>query len=470
MRRSFAARLAAAFAGVGILAAAITALLVNMAFGGRFDAYLTDQREARERAIVAGLADSYRRMESWDTGDLDTLAPLAIMDGGTLALESPAGDVIWTARATGSMAAMHRSMMGTGALGPERRLPVIVRGDRMGVAVVRLPQAGVLPSDLAFRASINRLLLYGGAAAAAVALALGIILARRATAPARALTRAARSLAEGDRSRRIASGARDEFGEMAAAFDQMAEALEEQDRLRRSFAADVAHELRTPLSILRSEVEALQDGVRSAGPETFGSLHEEVLRLSRLVADLETMAAADAAGFSLKRERVDLGAVARSVVSEMAGAFESAGVGIRVEAGDVEVDADPVRVRQMLGNLLSNAMKFTPVGGEVRVEVSAQDGCAVLRVADTGPGIPAEEIPRVFDRFFRGAGVRAGGSGVGLAVVRELARAHGGEVEVASRPGEGTAFTIRLPQTAPGLRHVFTTPSHPPTTVPVKGA
>jgi two-component system, OmpR family, sensor histidine kinase BaeS len=397
------------------------------------------------------------------------VASVAIMDGGHLSLETLGGERIWQARATGAMAAMHRSMMGTGSLGPERRLPVEEAGRPVGVAVVRLPQAGVLPTDVAFRASVNRVLLFGGLAAAGVALVLGIALARRATAPARALTRAAHDLAGGARHRRIGSRARDEFGEMARAFDRMADALDEEERLRRLFTADVAHELRTPLSILRSEVEALQDGVRAAGPEALSSLHEEVLRLSRLVADLEALAAADAAGFSLERERVDVGAVVRSVVAEMAGMFEDKGVRVVVEAGRAEAEADPMRVRQIVGNLLSNALKFTPEGGRVRVRAEEEGAWAALRVSDTGAGIAAEELPQVFDRFFRGADVRAGGSGVGLAVVRELARAHGGDVEVASREGEGATFTVLLPRRASVLRDAFTAPSQGRPTVASEG-
>lgn len=464
MRRSFSFRLAAAFAGVGIAAAALTAILVNTAFGGRFAGYLDQQRLSRERQIVAAIADSYKRMAGWNRTDLDTLAPLALMDGGTLRLQDSSGRTVWEAL-EGSLgahlAAMHAQMMNSGPLGTERRLPVTVDGTVVGTAFMQLPTPGVLPADVAFRASINRLLLAGGIGAGIAALLLGLFLARRATAPARELTRAARALASGDRSQRVESRAEDEFGEMAQTFNLMADTIQEEDRLRRAFAADVAHELRTPLAILRSEVEAMQDGVTKATPAALASLHEETLRLTRLVGDLETLARADAAGFSLERSSLDVRTVAKDAADEFAPHFETRGIALERSLASCVIDADATRLRQVIANLLSNALKFTPDRGRVRVETVPEAGWAVVRVSDTGPGIPADEIDYVFDRFYRGAGARASGSGIGLTVVRELVRAHGGEVSIESQTGSGTTITVRLPQTSSAARDLYTPSSWP---------
>jgi len=466
MRRSYAARLAAAFTGVGIAAAALTAILVNVSFGTRFTSYLEDQQRARQEQLLAGLADSYRRSGGWDPTDLRSLQSLALMDG-TLRLVDLEGDTVWDA-STGvgaEMAAMHREMMGSGPLGSEQRLPVRVDGRVVGTAIVRLPKAGLLPQDVSFRSSVNRLLLFGGILAGLVALVLGIALARRATAPARDLTRTARALAAGERSERVVVQGPDEFGDMARAFNSMADTIEEEDRLRRAFAADVAHELRTPLAILRTQIEGIQDGVVEPTSPAVASLLEETLRLSRLVEDLETLASADAAGFSLVRQPVDLRPLLEEVARELTGPSEAAGVALRLDLTDVRVTADPTRIRQIVTNLLSNALKFTPPGGEVALTLRTAGHRAAIRVSDTGPGIPADELDRVFDRFFRGRGVRAGGSGIGLTVARELARAHGGEIEVASDPGRGASFTVSLPIASSGERAPFTTPSYPPASV-----
>jgi signal transduction histidine kinase len=335
----------------------------------------------------------------------------------------------------------------------------------VGTAIVRLPEAGVLPQDVSFRSSVNRLLLFGGILAGIVAIVLGIVLARRATAPASELTRTARALAAGERSERVEFEGPDEFGEMARAFNSMADTIEEEDRLRRAFAADVAHELRTPLAILRTQMEGIQDGVVEPSSPALASLLEETLRLSRLVADLELLASADAAGFSLVRQPVDLRPLLTGAAQEFAGPYEAEDVALRTDLSDVRVEADPTRIRQVATNLLSNALKFTPSGGDVVLALRVEDDRAVIRVSDTGPGIPADEIAHVFDRFFRGRGVRAGGSGIGLTVARELVRAHGGDIRVTSDPGQGTTFTVLLPMASSGERASFTAPSHHPASV-----
>ncbi len=178
-----------------------------------------------------------------------------------------------------------------------------------------------------------------------------------------------------------------------------------------------------------------------------------------LFGDLETLASADAAGFSLSVSPVELDSVIAQTVREFAGPFEAEGVTLASDLHHVIVDGDPIRLRQVGANLLSNALKFTPEGGTVRVELREDDGWAVLTVSDTGRGIPPDELPRVFDRFYRGRDVRAGGSGIGLTVVRELVSAHGGEVEASSEPGSGSAFTVRIPTATPALQDSFTASS-----------
>lgn len=456
MPRTFSFKLGAAFAGIGIAAAALTAILVNVAFGSRFTGYLDSQRATRTEQLVGALADSYDRSGGWDTSDLERLAPLALMDGGTLRLEDATGARVWEASSAAlgeHYATAHRSMMNSGALGPERRLQISFDDEAVGVAYVRIPEPGVFPADVSFRASVNRLLLLGGIAAGLAAMLLGIVLARRATGPARALTGAARAFASGDRAERVDYAGSDEFGEMAQTFNLMADTIEEEDRLRRVFASDVAHELRTPLAILRSEIEALQDGVRASTPHALASLHEETLRLTRLVGDLEALARADAAGFSLERASIDLATLARATVAEFEPFFGDRDVDIEARLDPAPAEADPVRMRQVISNLLSNALKFSPDHGRLTVQTARDGAWSVVRVTDEGPGIPADELARVFDRFFRGGGARGSGSGIGLTVVRELVRAHGGDVSVGNEPGRGATFAVRIPSSVPRDAH-----------------
>lgn len=447
MRRSYTLRLAAAFAGVGIGAAALTAILVNLAFGGRFNDYLQQQRSAHQQQIVLALQDSYRRVGAWSVADLRGLTSLALMDGGTLQVLDAAGDPVWDASVGpgSALAQMHQGMMGTGPLGPASPLPVVVDGRQVGTALIRLPESGLLPQDQAFRSSVNGSLLVGGIVAGLFALGFGIVLSRRAVRPARDLIGAAEATAAGDRTTRVDEGSLDEFGEMARAFNRMADALDEEDRLRRAFSADVAHELRTPLMILRSQIEGIQDGVVALDAEALDSLHEEALRMGRLVADLETLASAEAAGFSLLPTPTRLRPLIEDATKEFAGIAEERDVDLRTSLTDVEAEVDPTRIRQVVANLLSNALKFTPPGGSVTISLARDGGDALIAVSDTGAGIPPDERARIFDRFYRGQTARAGGSGIGLTVARELVVAHGGSVSVTSELGGGSTFRVRLP-------------------------
>jgi two-component system, OmpR family, sensor histidine kinase BaeS len=450
MRRSYAFRLGVAFAFVGVAAAVLTALAVNLVVGVLLNGYFQQRQDAQQNQIVSALTASYRTHRGWDAADLDALGVSVAMTGGTLALENASGQVVWRSSdaGMGGMQGMMGSgggMMGQAALGPVRRLPIMVDGAQVGTAVLQLPQAGLAAPDRSFRDAVNRTLIVTGLVVAALAVLIGVLLARRATVPVRRLTAAADAWGRGQRERRVGYSAGDEFGAMAAAFDRMADSLEDQERLRRVFAGDVAHELRTPLMILRGQVEAMQDGVMNRDDAGLASIHEEVDRLGRMVADLEVLASADAARFTLRTGPVDLAELAASVIAEHRPLFPDRALGLEAPACPVVIEGDEVRLRQVLSNLLSNALRFTPEGGAVDVRLSADDSTAVLQVSDSGPGIPEDELPHVFDRFFRGRNAGAAGSGIGLVVVNELVSAHGGSAIAGNRPDGGAVFTVTLP-------------------------
>ena len=467
MRRSLLLRLTVAFAAVGLGTAALVAVVVNLAFGARFASYVSAEQQARRSQLVAAVSASYRAQGRWNPAALAALDPLAAMADEQVSVLDARGRLVWssTSAVSGTMAAMDHAMMGSPALGPAVRVPVVAAGARVGTTLIRLPSTGAPALDQAFRSSVERLLVLSGIGAGVVAVIVGVFLARRVTAPVRSLTTAARSLSAGRRPARLEDTSPDELGQMAAAFNAMADAVEAEDILRCSFARDIAHELRTPLTVLQNELEALQDGLASLGPEALASLHDETLRLARLVADLEALASADGAPFSLERQTVELVPLVTAAIVEFAGPMDEKGLSVRSCISEATVEADPVRLRQVVANLLSNAVKFVPAGGNICVELHCDGTWASLTVADDGPGIAPEDLPRIFERFFRGRQARAGGSGIGLAVVAGLVEAHEGQVTVTSEPGQGTTFTVRLPQIGPGVRRVFAGSSPRPRTV-----
>ena len=280
--------------------------------------------------------------------------------------------------------------------------------------------------------------------------AVGVILstvrkARGFASPLGAVMEAADRVAEGDYTVRVSSGGPPPLRALASSFNTMTERLQNADRVRRDLMADVAHELRTPLSVLQGRLEGLLDGVYACDDRQLSQLLEETHVLSRLVEDLRTVALSDAGALTLEREPTDLIALARDVSVSMEPDAASRSVSLRVGGSltPVVADIDPVRVREVLTNLMVNAIRHSPAGGEVSVTIAAEAQAIVVTVADTGSGMDAETLARLFDRFQTGAGSR--GSGLGLAIAKGIVVAHGGEISVSSTPGRGTRVTFTLP-------------------------
>jgi signal transduction histidine kinase len=293
-------------------------------------------------------------------------------------------------------------------------------------------------------------LLVAGALAAATALLVARWLARGMTQPLREMARAARSMEAGDYGQRVQTASRDEVGQLAVAFNRMSGELEDLERLRRDLVANVSHELRTPISALRARLENLLDGVERPDPETLQVMLAQTERLGRLVDQLLELSRLESGDVPMVRERVVLPPLVARVLSE---------IDVMRARRDVELTedlpkdlpaiyADAERVHQVLFNLLDNAVRFTPSGGRVTVRASRRNGSVDVTVADTGPGIAAEHLSRVFERFYRidpGRSRNEGGTGIGLAIARSVVEAHGGRIWAESEPGKGSVFTFELP-------------------------
>jgi two-component system sensor histidine kinase BaeS len=331
-------------------------------------------------------------------------------------------------------------------------VPVTVDGSTVGAVVVTYPARN--PAELAALAA--RDVIFGRLAlAAALALVMAAVVsafvARRIARPVTALTAAADAIERGERQLLLPARAPGELGRLARTFARMATGLAAAEQARRAVVADVAHELRTPVTILRGNLEGMVDGATAATPEALQSLHDEVLKLGRILDDLAALAAADAAALRLHRTSLDLARVADQVVGVLAPTAADAGVRLTTSLVPTLVVGDETRLHQVLLNLVGNAVKFSPDGGTVSVCVRGHDGDAEVTVSDNGPGIPPEELPHVFERFWRAdRGAGTSGSGIGLAVVKQLVEAHGGTVQVSSTPSEGARFVVSLPAHSAG--------------------
>ncbi len=296
---------------------------------------------------------------------------------------------------------------------------------------------------------VDRYLLWAGIGVALLGTALVWMLARRTLAPVRRLGATARQLGRGDLSQRAEVAGPTEIRHLAHSFNSMAAELEEAEDRRRSLTADIAHELRTPTSNIQGYMEAIKDGVFQATPETVDTIHEQSLLLSRLVDDLRLLAQVDGGELRLQRTQTRVEELVQSCVDALRPRAEASGVAQDVDVAETlpELDLDPTRISQAVGNLLDNAVTHTPEGGRITVSAQASGNAVEVRVADTGPGIAPDDLPRVFDRFYRADPSRSrstGGSGLGLTIARRLVEAHGGSIEAESVVGQGSRFTIRL--------------------------
>ncbi|MBN2387983.1 MAG: HAMP domain-containing histidine kinase [Anaerolineales bacterium] len=283
---------------------------------------------------------------------------------------------------------------------------------------------------------------------------LGAWTIRRLGSPMAEIMTATETVSQGNLSIRVDEHRPGEFGRAARSFNRMVAELERSEQQRRNLTADVAHELRTPLHILQGNLEGMLDGIYAATPENLTAMLDETRLLARLVNDLQVLSLAEAGQLPLHRTRVLVADLLADVAASFAPQAESQGLALRVEIQEghaaISVEADRDRLDQVLSNLVANALRHTPEGGEIALGAGALPGGVHLTVRDTGSGIPAEDLPYVFDRFWRGNKARTraegAGSGLGLAIARQLVRAHGGTIEVTSQPGQVTTFTIALPK------------------------
>lgn len=331
---------------------------------------------------------------------------------------------------------------------------IVVNGETVGAVLVGSMIEPVLnPADEDFLRSVNLSILITSVAVGILALVLGSLLFRQMISPLRALSRSARAIAEGDLGQRVTVHSDDEIGQVARSFNRMAESLAESDIQRRNMMADIAHELRTPLTVVQGNLEALMDGVYEMTTENVAGIHKQTVLLTRLVADLRDLALAEAGQLRLERKLLSLSDMIVQVTEGFGVQAHEKDVTLKLKvATDLpKVQADEQRITQVLFNLISNALRHTPAGGTITISTELREERVLVSVRDTGAGIPPEDLPHVFERFYRADRSRArttGGSGLGLTIAKQIVEAHGGQIWAQSWLGAGSTFAFSLPLSA----------------------
>ena len=332
-----------------------------------------------------------------------------------------------------------------------RNEPLEVDGILIGTILSQPAPIDLTPQEKAYLERTNQALTFAALGAALLALIVGVLLARTLTRPLRALTEATEKMAGGQLSQQVTVNSKDEIGELADAFNRMSREVVRANQLRKQMTADIAHDLRTPLTVIAGYVESMRDGDLAPTPERLDSIYAEIERLQRLVADLRLLAVTDAGELRLNLAPVNPAAFIERVAASFKLSAEQKGILLTVKADSdlPEIQADESRLDRVLSNLVSNAIRHTPEGGKVSLHAARTTQHVVLTVADTGEGIPPADLPHIFDRFYRADKSRAdadgASSGLGLAIAKALVEAHGGRIAASSVVGNGTRFEIELP-------------------------
>jgi two-component system sensor histidine kinase BaeS len=426
------------------VAAAAMALATRYSFHSGFLGYLAQVDAQRLDALSGALAEDYRASGGWDfvRGDYAKLRDIAI------ASSSPQV----TQRLT-VLDAGRDLVVGNPELARDATLRPVKVDERVVGWVGRAPLRRLSSAaEESFEARQERAAWGIAALALALAAVFALVLARAFLLPVKRIAAATHRLAGGDYATRVAPSAKDELGRLALDFNRLAQTLERNETLRRRFMADVSHELRTPLAVLSAELEALEDGVRRLDAAALASLRCEVAALGKLVDDLSQLALADVGALTYRKERLELAPLVEQAIDSHRERFAQRALSLEAScAARAWVFGDADRLIQMLRNLLENSVRYTDPGGRARVGLRVEGGCAVVDFDDSPPGVPAEALERLFERFFRIDASRSranGGSGLGLAISRTIAEAHGGSIAAAPSPLGGLRISVRLPLAA----------------------
>lgn len=451
-------RLMAAFTLIISLVILVTVILTRQGTDTQFAHFMVDGQMIRTSQLITNLVAYYQQKGGWDGLDTELDEVLLIASDGTMGpmmrgmmglYENRMQILDRTERVVADTEPANQSPLLTA-----QQWPITLDGQPIGTLVVQGTMMGhtTFDSETLLR-GVTRAVIVAGSVAGLVALLMAGLLVRQITRPITALIHASRRIAAGDLTTRVPLRSHDELGELAQTFNQMASSLEVQERARRNLIADVAHELRTPLAGIQGTIEAFQDGIFAPTAENFATIHKEIVLLNRLIEDLRTVANADAGKLTLDFSTIDLtGLVQRQVAVFQYQAHEQ-----RIELAVVikqpvsPIWGDEERLRQVLSNLLDNALRHTPTGGRVQISLANMRDGVQLCVCDSGEGIPAESLPYIFERFYRVDPARnrqTGGSGLGLTITRQLVEGHGGRIWVNSPPSgnsHGSEFCLLLP-------------------------
>ena len=460
MISSLRAKLSFSYIIVAIIIVFLINFLTNTFVEKHFKEYVNENQQLRNQEIVATLASQYKGDGKWNMDSIASIGESYLINGIIISVKDINGNIIWDAKQHNNgmcqriiehMAANSQDVKGSNSSG-YKEVPYSLNYKLNKVGVVEIGTYGsnyMNEHDIAFINALNNVLIGVGIFSLVFALILGWIMSRRISSPISKVISATASISRGYYSERIIQDSdTKEIKQLTDSVNDLAESLEKQESLRKRLTGDVAHELRTPLATLQSHLEAMIDGIWPADEERLKSCHEEIIRISKMVGDLEKLTKYENEKLVLDKEFFNISELCKRLIQNFESQFVSKNIKLEFSGGDCEIYADRDKISQVIVNLLSNAYKYTPEGGLVEVVVKPERNFVGLSVKDNGHGIPEKDLPYIFERFYRSDKSRnrlTGGSGIGLTISRAIVLAHEGTIEVESTEAVGTLFTVVLP-------------------------
>jgi signal transduction histidine kinase len=458
---SLRSKLSLSFILVALIGVALIGVLANFLLEQQFRKYVQENQERLNRQTVTSISRQYITDGQWEEIAIGQIGMNALEEGLILRIKDNANRVIWDAMVHNN--GMCQQMIVHMAQNMQSRYPNWKGGytersynlmhNFKKIGSVQIGYYGPFfftDNDLAFINTLNRLLFGVAILTLLLALLVGVVTAKRISSPISRVIQAAQLIASGNYA--IKCYQKDnikEINQLNAAINELASTLQKQESLRKQLTADVAHELRTPLATLQSHLEAMIDGIWEFDIERLKGCHEEIMRISRMVQDLEKLAKFESGQLVLNKSEFDLTELIRQLIVNFEIDAQSKGVTLSFQGLPVLIRADKDKISQVLINLISNSLKFTPPGGKIEMQAKEHGDLMEISVIDNGCGIAPEDLPNIFERFYRADKSRnrvTGGSGIGLTIVKAIVEAHGGRIQVNSKLGKGTEFIVQLPK------------------------
>lgn len=461
MRKNLRNRLSLSYIFITMICVALISILSHFFLENQFRNYVIQERERENKIIVAAISRQYSDSENFNVEAIQNIGAGAIENGLFITVKDASNKVIWDAETYNNIKCEEvktRLISTMEELFPKwegeydkDEYPIVNGSNKVGtISVGHYGPFYYDENDIMYSKTLNKILIGVGVASLCCALGLGLIMAEGLSRPILKVINMAEMISKGDYSQKIEKKSNiEEIDKLTTTINSLGNSLHEQEKLRQRLTRDVSHELRTPLSTLQSHMEALIDGIWEPTPERLISCHEEILRLKRLVGDLEKLAQYESENLVLNKIKFNIGEVVKNIVLNFEKEFLNKGVALIFHEKDITSYLDKDKISQVVVNLISNALKYTPKGGKAEVKISEDEKYIKLSVNDTGIGISQDDLPYVFERFYRVDESRnklTGGAGIGLTISKSIVNAHGGSITVDSIINKGTNFIVKIPK------------------------